>query len=54
MAVKEGNSELLKQANDFILTFQDDDGVYDQLKLDWDAILLENLGRYGLDFYINE
>ena len=54
MAVKEGNSELLQQANDFIASFKDNDGLYDQLKIDWDEVLLENLGRYGLDFYINE
>lgn len=54
MAVKEGNTELLKQANDFIATFNDEDGLYDTLKTDWDSVLLENLGRYGLDFYINE
>ncbi|QMS84613.1 transporter substrate-binding domain-containing protein [Candidatus Xianfuyuplasma coldseepsis] len=54
MAVKEGNSELLEQANDFIATFDDEDGLYDTLATDWDAIILENLGRYGLEFYINE
>ncbi|QWB95596.1 transporter substrate-binding domain-containing protein [Mycoplasmatota bacterium] len=54
MAVKEGNSELLDEANAFIATFNDEGGLYDDLKVDWDATLLENLGRYGLDFYINE
>jgi polar amino acid transport system substrate-binding protein len=54
MAVKEGNTELLEQANAFIATFNDEGGLYDQLKVDWDETLLENLGRYGLDFYINE
>lgn len=54
MAVAEGNSELLEQANDFIATFNDDGGLYEQLSTDWDAIIIERLGRYGLEFYINE
>jgi len=54
MAVQEGNSELLQQANDFIATFNDQGGMYDTLKTDWDAVIMEQLGRYGLDFYINE
>jgi polar amino acid transport system substrate-binding protein len=54
MAVKEGNTELLNQANAFIATFDDEGGLYDELAETWDAVLLENLGRYGLEFYINE
>jgi polar amino acid transport system substrate-binding protein len=54
MAVQEGNSELLQQANDFIATFADDGGLYDTLATDWDAIILENLGRFGLEFYTTE
>lgn len=54
MAVAEGNSELLAQANAFIDTFNDDDGLYDTLSEDWDSVLLESLGRYGLEFYIND
>lgn len=54
MAVKEGNTELLDQANAFIATFNDEGGLYSDLKADWDAVILENLGKYGLDFYINE
>ena len=54
MAVKEGNTELLEQANAFIDTFADEGGLYDQLSEDWDALLLEELGRYGLEFYINQ
>lgn len=54
MAVKEGNTELLEQVNAFIATFDDDGGLYEELATDWDAVLLENLGRYGLEFYINE
>lgn len=54
MAVQEGNTELLQQANDFIATFDDDGGLYEELATDWDAVIIENLGRYGLEFYINE
>jgi polar amino acid transport system substrate-binding protein len=54
MAVKKGNTELLEQANLFIETFNEDDGLYDVLSDKWDAVLLERLGRYGLSFYINE
>ena len=54
MAVAEGNSELLAQANAFIDTFNDDGGLYETLAEDWDSVLLESLGRYGLEFYINQ
>ena len=54
MAVKKGNTELLAYANAFIDTFNDEDGVYDQLRANWDAIILTQLERFGMDFYINE
>lgn len=54
MAVKQGNSELLAQANAFIDTFTATDGLYDVLATKWDAVLLEDLGRYGLEFYTEE
>jgi polar amino acid transport system substrate-binding protein len=54
MAVQEGNEELLQQANDFIDTFNDAGGLYETLATDWDAVILENLGKFGLEFYINE
>jgi polar amino acid transport system substrate-binding protein len=54
MAVKKGNTELLEQANAFIATMNDANGVYATLSAKWDAVLLERLGRYGLEFYINE
>ncbi|MFP4478820.1 MAG: transporter substrate-binding domain-containing protein [Candidatus Izemoplasmatales bacterium] len=53
MAVADGNEELLEEANAFIDTFHEPGGMYDQLADDWDDLLLEELGRYGLDFYIN-
>ncbi len=52
MAVNKGNTELLASANAFIDTFNDEDGVYDQLRANWDAIVLAQLERYGIDFYI--
>jgi polar amino acid transport system substrate-binding protein len=54
MAVNKGNTELLASANAFIDTFNDEDGLYDQLRANWDAIVLAQLERYGMDFYINE
>ncbi len=54
MAVAEGNTELLAQANAFIDTFTDTNGLYSILSDEWDAIIMAELGRYGLDFYINE
>jgi polar amino acid transport system substrate-binding protein len=54
MAVQEGNAELLQQANDFIDTFNDEDGLYAQLRLDWNSVVQEKLGSVDLDFYINE
>jgi polar amino acid transport system substrate-binding protein len=52
MAVNEGNSELQKVANDFIETFNS--GIYEYLKDLYDEEILETLGRFGLEFYINE
>lgn len=55
MAVREGNTELLDQANAFIDTFEDEGGLYDQLSDDWDELLLESLlDKFGLEFYTNE
>lgn len=54
MAVKKGNTELLNKANAFIETFDDDGGLYEILSAKWDAVILDQLGRYGLSFFINE
>lgn len=54
MAVNKGNTELLASANAFIDTFNDEDGLYDQLRANWNVIVLAQLERYGMDFYINE
>ncbi len=53
MAVNKGNTELLASANAFIDTFNDEDGMYDQLRANWDAVVLAQLERYGIDFYIS-
>lgn len=52
MAVKKGNTELVEQANAFIETFNQANGLYEILGNKWNPILLENLGK-GLDFYTN-
>ncbi len=52
MAVNEGNAELQALANDFIQHFNS--GIYNYLKDLYDAEILETLGRFGLEFYINE
>lgn len=54
MAVQEGDTALLQQANDFIDTFFDEGGVYAQLKASWDQVIEEKLGGVNLDFYIYE
>jgi polar amino acid transport system substrate-binding protein len=54
MAVQKGNTALLEQANDFIATFNEPGGLYDILRNKYDADILAILGRYGLDFYIDE
>ena len=54
MAVNEGNSELQQLANDFIATFDDEGGLYDILSAKYDAQIKTTLGRFGLEFYINE
>jgi polar amino acid transport system substrate-binding protein len=54
MAFKKGNTDLVEKANEFIATFDDEGGLYDVLREDWDAIVLEVLeGRYGIDFYLS-
>lgn len=54
MAVNEGNTELQQLANDFIATFTEPGGLYETLSLKYDAQILTTLGRFGLEFYINE
>jgi polar amino acid transport system substrate-binding protein len=54
MAVQKGNTALLEQANAFIATFNEPGGLYDILRNKYDADILAILGRYGLDFYIDE
>ena len=54
MAVNKGNTELLELANEFIATFNEEGGLYDVLSAKYDAQILTTLGRFGLEFYINE
>jgi len=54
MAVKKGNDEFLEELNSFIDTFNDNGGMYDILIDKWDEIILEDLGKFGMSFYIDE
>lgn len=52
MAVNKGNTELLASANAFIDTFNNEGGLYSQLRANWNAVVLNQLERFGIDFYI--
>jgi polar amino acid transport system substrate-binding protein len=52
MAVKKGNTQLLNLANNFIATFDDEDGLYSVLREKYDDSVRAQLERYGMDFYI--
>jgi polar amino acid transport system substrate-binding protein len=54
MAVQKGNTALLEQANAFIAKFNEPGGLYEVLARKFDPVILEALGKYGLEFYINE
>ena len=54
MGVRQGETELLAQANSFIATMAQPGGLYEQLAERWDDIVQERLGRFGLEFFINE
>ncbi len=64
MGVRQGETELLEQANQFIATLNQPGGLYDQLRekwdvsnlnaSDWDPAIILVLERFGLDFFINE
>ncbi|MEX2442824.1 MAG: transporter substrate-binding domain-containing protein [Alkalispirochaeta sp.] len=54
MGIRQDNPELLEQANAFVASMSEADGVYDELSAKWDDTIRERLGRYGLDFFIDE
>lgn len=54
MGVRQDNPELLEQANEFIATMSEPGGLYEELSEKWDDTVQERLGRYGLEFFINE
>lgn len=55
MGVREGETELLASANEFVAQMATPGGVYDQLAETWDETMRELLGgTYGLEFFINE
>jgi polar amino acid transport system substrate-binding protein len=54
MGVRKGDSDLLAQANEFVASMDRPGGVYDELRAEWDDTVMGLLGRYGLEFFINE
>lgn len=64
MGVRQGEEDLLAQANEFIATMSQPGGLYDQLRAkwnvdvlnpaDWEEAILFVLERFGLDFFIDE
>jgi polar amino acid transport system substrate-binding protein len=64
MGVRQGEDELLAQANEFIATMNQPGGLYDELRTkwstanlnpaDWEEAVLFVLERFGLDFFIDE
>lgn len=64
MGVRQGEEDLLAQANEFIATMDEPGGLYDQLRAkwnadvlnpaDWEEAILFVLERYGIDFFIDE
>ena len=54
MAVAQGNTELLEQANEFIATLDEPGGLYEELTAKWEDEVRGILERYGLEFFINE
>ena len=54
MGVRKGEAELLAQANAFIAAMSQSGGVYDALRARWDGEVQTLLGRYGLEFFVNE
>lgn len=54
MGVPKGEAELLAQANSFVAAMSEPGGVYDQLRAAWDDEVETLLGRYGLEFFIDE
>ena len=54
MAVKDGNTELLKKVNEFVLKMESS-GLNDQLRKDWDQAIKEKLydDSITLDYYLS-
>ena len=54
MGMRDGEDELLELANAFIASMDEEGGVHDQLREDWDDAILAILDRYGIDFFLTE
>lgn len=53
IGVRQGETELLEQANSFVASMSEPGGLYQELSEKWDDTVQELLGRYGLEFFIN-
>lgn len=53
MGMRKSDTDLLEDVNEFIAGLEEN-GVYDDLRLSYDAIIAEGLPGQGLDFYIDE
>lgn len=54
MGIRKGEADLLSQANSFVATMSQPGGLYETLQASWDGEIRNLLGRYGLEFFINE
>lgn len=54
MAVRQGDSDLLAQANEFIAQMSTPGSTYDVLSAKWETEVKSRLVRFGLEFFINE
>ena len=54
MAVRKGEPDLLNQVNEFIAQMSDSGSTYDVLSAKFEEEVTSRLGRFGLEFFINE
>ncbi len=54
MGMRDGEDALLDLANEFIASMDEAGGLNDQLRENWDTVILEILSRYGIDFFLLE
>ncbi len=54
MGIRQDNPDLLARANEFVAMMDEPGGLYEQLAERWDDTVMERLGRFGLEFFVNE